>query len=199
MVSAMGRTDAVAYWTISDHFEELGRPSALIHGGFGLLSVGNLRKPRWWALWMLEKLLPHRVAVAVDGDGAGDMVNAVASTDADGRVSIVVWNATVDVTKANGDPLLDREVDVIIDELAAVSYRVRHRRLDEEHSNLTARWVRIAGGRAWPDEDEWRSLQEDDDLDDLEPVRIVEPRAGTIELRFPLPMPGISLIELVPQ
>jgi xylan 1,4-beta-xylosidase len=57
MASAMGRTEALAYWTISDHFEELGRPAKLLHGGFGLLAVGNLRKPRWWGLWMLEQLL----------------------------------------------------------------------------------------------------------------------------------------------
>ena len=43
----MGRTDALAYWTVSDHFEELGGPSALLDGGFGLLGTGNLRKPRW--------------------------------------------------------------------------------------------------------------------------------------------------------
>ncbi len=29
---------------------------ALLHGGFGLLTVGNLRKPRWWALALAEEL-----------------------------------------------------------------------------------------------------------------------------------------------
>jgi xylan 1,4-beta-xylosidase len=199
MVSAMGRTDAVAYWTVSDHFEELGRPSTLLHGGFGLLSVGNLRKPRWWALWMLEQLRPHRLAVAAEGDGAGDMVNAVATSDDHGRVSIVVWNATVDVSKAGGDPLLDRDVDLTVDGLPATRYRVRHRRLDEEHSNLNTAWARIARGRAWPDGDEWGKLREQNRLDDLEPARMVEPQSDTVELCFPLPMPGVSLIELDPQ
>ncbi len=37
-----GRMDALAYWVISDHFEELGRPPRLFHDGFGLLTVGNL-------------------------------------------------------------------------------------------------------------------------------------------------------------
>ncbi|HXF57145.1 MAG TPA: hypothetical protein VNO34_06170 [Actinomycetota bacterium] len=79
MVSAMGRLEALAYWTVSDHFEELGRAPSLLHGGFGLLTVGNLRKPRWWALWMLEHLGEERVPVDVEGDGAGDMVNAIAA------------------------------------------------------------------------------------------------------------------------
>ena len=119
MVSAMGRLDALAYWTVSDHFEELGRPPALLHGGFGLLSVGNLRKPRWWALWMLEQLRADRLAVRVTGDGAGDMVNAVATRDDDGTVAIVVWNGTVDVTKSGGDELLDRRVELTLANLAA--------------------------------------------------------------------------------
>ena len=50
MKSAAGRLAAVSHWVASDHFEELGRPPRLFHGGFGLLTVGNLRKPRWWAL-----------------------------------------------------------------------------------------------------------------------------------------------------
>ncbi|MFC6344672.1 glycosyl hydrolase, partial [Nocardioides hankookensis] len=56
MASSMGRIEALSYWVVSDHFEELGRPPALLHGGFGLRTVGELRKPRWWALAMLERL-----------------------------------------------------------------------------------------------------------------------------------------------
>ena len=198
MVSAMGRLDALAYWTVSDHFEELGRPPALLHGGFGLLSVGNLRKPRWWALWMLEQLRADRLAVRVTGDGAGDMVNAVATRDDDGTVAIVVWNGTVDVTKSGGDELLDRRIDLTLANLAAGGYRIRHRRLDERHSNLNARWERIAAGRAWPDDDEWATLHDADQLEDLEPPRDVPADDGTVRLSFDLPMPAVSLVELVP-
>ncbi len=67
MMSAMGRIESLSYWVVSDHFEELGRPPALLHGGFGLRTVGELRKPRWWALAMLERLGPHRLAVSYDG------------------------------------------------------------------------------------------------------------------------------------
>ena len=42
MRSAAGRVDALAYWVASDHFEELGRPPRLLHGGFGLQTVGGL-------------------------------------------------------------------------------------------------------------------------------------------------------------
>jgi xylan 1,4-beta-xylosidase len=198
MVSAMGRIDALAYWTISDHFEELGRASELLHGGFGLLAIGNLRKPRWWALWMLEQLREQRLQVDIDGDGAGDLVNAVGSVDPDGTLAIVVWNGTVDVTKSGGDERLDRDIDLEIDGLSAPAYRIRHRRLDEQHSNLNTTWARVSDGRPWPGDAAWRTLHDADRLADLVPPDDVRPLDGAVQLRFALPMPAVSLIELTP-
>jgi len=199
MASAMGRTEALAYWTISDHFEELGRPPKLLHGGFGLLAVGNLRKPRWWGLWMLEQLLPERLAATVAGDGAGDMVQAIGSRAGDGRVTILAWNGTVDVTRAAGDPLLDRSVALQVTGLGAGRYRLRHRRVDEAHSNLVAAWADLGGNVDWPDEGQWSTLEAGDRLEDFEPERVIEVVGdGGVELGFPLPMPSISLLELMP-
>ena len=199
MASAMGRTEALAYWTISDHFEELGRPPRLLHGGFGLLAVGNLRKPRWWGLWILEQLLAERLATAVEGDGAGDMVQAIGSRAEDGRIAIVAWNGTVDVTKAGGARQLDRSVTLRVSGLSADRYRLRHRRLDGLRSNLVARWAEVGGGDAdWPNDEQWAALHDLDRLEDLEPERRVTPRGGDIELAFDLPMPSISLLELEP-
>ena len=198
MASAMGRTEALAYWTISDHFEELGRPPTLLHGGFGLLAVGNLRKPRWWGLWMLEQLLPTRLATTVTGDGAGDMVQAIGSRADDGRITIVAWNGTVDVTKAGGEPLLARSASLTVSGLAASRYRLHHRRVDETHSNLVARWARLGRGADWPDDTQWQELAAMDQLQELEPERIVDATSGSLELPFEMPMPSISLLELVP-
>lgn len=200
MVSAMGRLDALAYWTLSDHFEELGQARELLHGGFGLLGIGNLRKPRWWAMWMLEQLGEQRLATIVDGDGAGDMVNAVATAGTDGSLAIVTWNGTVDVSKAGGEhPLLDRHVELVIADAAAARYQLRHRRLDEQHSNINASWGRISAGRSWPDEAGWRALVAEDQLADLDPVGDVKSEAGRLIVRFDLPMPAVSLIELIPR
>jgi len=198
MASAMGRTEALAYWTISDHFEELGRPPRLLHGGFGLLAVGNLRKPRWWGLWMLEQLLPERLATLISGDGAGDMLQAIGSRADDGRLVIVAWNGTVDVTRAGGDSLLDRATTVTISGLTALRYRLRHRRLDQTHSNLVATWTAIGRTADWPDEDQWQELAASDGLEDLEEERVIEAADGSLALAFDLPMPSVSLIELEP-
>jgi xylan 1,4-beta-xylosidase len=198
MASAMGRTEALAYWTVSDHFEELGRPPQLLHGGFGLLAVGNLRKPRWWGLWMLERLLDERIASSAAGDGAGDMVQVIGSRAEDGRVTLLAWNGTVDVTKADGDPRLDRRATLAIEGLGGPAYRVRHRRIDAAHSNLVRTWSEIAGGAAWPDERGWAALAERDRLEELEPPRTIRADAGRLVLEFEMPMPSISLVELEP-
>jgi xylan 1,4-beta-xylosidase len=196
MASAMGRTEALAYWTISDHFEELGRPPRLLHGGFGLLAIGNLRKPRWWGLWMLEQLLPERIETSVAGDGAGDMVQAIGSRADDGRLAIVVWNGTVDFTKAEGEALLDRSATLRIDGLDPGRYRLRHRRLDQTHSNLVALWAELGGTGAWPDDDQWQELAAANRLEELEPERTMDVTGGSIGLSFELPMPSVSLLEL---
>lgn len=111
MRSAAGRIDALSYWVASDHFEELGRPPRFLHGGFGLQTVGGLRKPRYHALTLLSRLGPVELPVTYDGDGGGSLVEAWASRDRD-RIAVLLWNLTLDQTKADGDPALTRAVRV---------------------------------------------------------------------------------------
>lgn len=197
MRSAAGRLESLAYWVASDHFVELGEPTRLFHGGFGLLTLGNLRKPRFWAIRILELLGERELRTTIDGDGAGSIVETWATRDPDGRVAIALWNGTIDQSKAGGDPLLDRHVTLRIGGLGAgTAWRVRHRRVDAAHSNIVA----AADDRDWPDESGWRRLRAADRLDELEPERTARPAAdGTLALAFHLPMPSVSLVELVPE
>ena len=197
MRSAAGRIEALSWWVASDHFEELGRPTALLHGGFGLLTVGNLRKPRFWALAMLERLGPEELAVELEGDGAGGLVEAWSSRDpGDGRVAVALWNVTLDQTRSTGEPLLDRAVRLRVEGLglAGGAYELRHLRVDLERSNIAAHWEAMAGGADWPDDQQWAALREANQLQELEPARRVE--GGVVELVFSLPMPSVSLVEL---
>jgi xylan 1,4-beta-xylosidase len=195
MRSAAGRLDALAYWVVSDHFVELGEPERLFHGGFGLLTVGNLRKPRFWAIRILELLGDTELETEWNGDGAGSLVHGWATRATDGRVAIALWNGTLDQAKADGDPLLDRTVTVTIDGFEPERpLWLRHRRVDATHSNIAADW----SGEAWPDEEGWRRLHARDQLEDLEPPKSLVPdRRGSVRLSFELPMPAVSLIELV--
>ena len=197
MRSAAGRVDALAYWVASDHFVELGEAPSLFHGGFGLLTIGNLRKPRFWAIAILERLGEMELRCAIDGDGAGSLVEAWASRDPDGRVAIAAWNGTVDQTTMAGDTVLDRFVTLTVDGLGSGISEVRHYRVDADHSNIVRTWEGL-GRPDWPDDAGWSRLRDTDRLVELAPRRRVSHERGRVELTFDLPMPAISLVELVP-
>ncbi|MGQ5261153.1 GH39 family glycosyl hydrolase [Micromonospora sp. ZYX-F-536] len=202
MQEAAGRVASLACWVASDHFEELGRPPALLHGGFGLLSVGGLAKPRFWALWMLERLAPVQLYVRLDGDGAGTLVRAWPSVDPrTGRVAVVLWNGTLDqgvLDRPDQRDRLHRSVRLRVDGLSHGAYELRHRRLDEHTSNLaaTARRLRVD---VWPTDEQWAALRAADHLADAVPPATVTPDRGTVALPVALPMPSISLLELTPR
>ncbi|HLK00835.1 MAG TPA: hypothetical protein VKU39_13120, partial [Streptosporangiaceae bacterium] len=153
--SAQGRLDALAYWVISDHFEELGRPPRLFHNGFGLLSVGNLRKPRYWAVHLAEHLGDQVLASTVQGDGAEVLVQAWATRHNDGTIDILAWNGTINTELAAGDPRLDRHVALAVTGLGARGYRAELARVDERHSNVVAH---CPDDVTWPDETLWAHL-----------------------------------------
>ncbi|MEU8298678.1 xylan 1,4-beta-xylosidase [Micromonospora sp. NPDC048909] len=202
MYEAAGRVAALACWVASDHFEELGRPPALLHGGFGLLSVGNLAKPRYWALWMLERLGPVRLAARLDGDGAGSLVRAWPSVDPQtGRVAVLLWNGTLDqgvLDRPEQRRRLTRTVRLRIDGLTAGAYQLRHRRLDERTSNLAATARRL-GVDGWPTAEQWAGLRAADQLADAAPPTTLTPDEGHLVLPMILPMPALSLVELTPR
>ncbi len=53
---SLDQVTSISYWTASDYFEESGDPKALFHGGFGLIGLEGLRKPRYWAYYLLHQL-----------------------------------------------------------------------------------------------------------------------------------------------
>jgi hypothetical protein len=74
---------------------------------------------------------------------------------------------------------------------------VRANRVDNDHSNIVRTWG-ILGKPEWPDADGWARLRAENRPEVLEAPRVVAPDGGSIELAFDLPMPAMSLIELVP-
>jgi xylan 1,4-beta-xylosidase len=192
--SAQGRMEALAYWVVSDHFEELGRPPRLFHNGFGLLTVGNLRKPRYWAVQLAADLGDDVLASQVSGDGADVLVQSWASRHDDGSVDLLVWNGTVNAEVKDGDARLDRDVTVLVSGLTESAYAVEVNRIDETHSNLPAE---CPDDVEWPDAELWEQLRAKDVLDSQQ-LPDVHPTDGTIQHDFALPMPGIIRLRLTP-
>jgi xylan 1,4-beta-xylosidase len=192
--AVQGRMDALAYWVISDHFEELGRPPRLFHNGFGLLTVGNLHKPRYWAVQLAAHSGDRVVSSTVAGDGAQVLVQALATRHDDGTIDVLVWNGTVNGELMDGDPRLDRRVVVHVTGLAVVAPFVALARVDATHSNILAGYPE---GVDWPDQDLWNRLRKADHLyeEQVEPVTGAD---GEAAVEFDLPMPGVIRLRFCP-
>ena len=187
------RMEALAYWVISDHFEELGRPPRLFHNGFGLLTVGNLRKPRYWAAHLAAHQGNDVLTATVRGDGANVLVQAWATRHDDGAIDVLVWNGTVNGALQDGDPRLDRHVTLEISGLEG-AFGVELARVDRQHSNILA-WA--PDGVDWPDEAQWADLRAHDRLD-TEAGALQTSRAGH-RVEFDLPMPGVVRVRMTPE
>ena len=201
MVSSMGRLEALSHWVASDHFEELGRPQKLEHGGFGLLTVGNLRKPRWWALALLDRLgddAARRVGRRRRRRRPGVDRSPAAAT----ATASACWSGTAAWTSRGipADELLARDVTLTVDGLAAgqlPGQPLAGRRGAQQRVRRLARRsaVRTAD---WPEGDEWDRLPCADELAELEPERTLDAVEGAVTVSFVLPQPGISFVELRP-
>jgi xylan 1,4-beta-xylosidase len=194
MRSAAGRIDALSYWVASDHFEELGRPPRLLHGGFGLQTVGNVPKPRFHAMQMLSMLGETEIPIDAAGDGAGSLVDCWASRAGDGRIAILMWNFTLDQTKCDGDVALTRRIRLSVPDLEG-TWTVRQSLLKADSGDVASA-VSALGIGDWPaDTAEW------DELVEASKLHVTEATVTAYDgmtLEFTLAMPSAVLVELVP-
>jgi len=191
MRSAAGRVDALSYWVASDHFEELGRPPRLLHGGFGLISVGGIAKPRYHALRMLAALGDTELPVRASGDGAGGLVQTWASRHQNGRLAVLLWASTLDQSKRNGDHALARHIRLTI--AGAAGRPVTVTRLDRDHGDITTLAAAL-GVAEWPTDEQWTALRAVDSLT-AEPATAAAHGADAV-LDLHLPQPGAVLVEV---
>ena len=188
----------LGYWAATDDLSGASN-EALFHGGFGLLAADGLRKPSYQGLALLHRLGSRRVAVEGSGDGFAGLVQALGARSEDGAVQVLLTNATYDQSKALGSAALSRHIDLQISGLRpSASYRLSHSRIDNANAGAFGAWERL-GKPSHPSDEELAQLRAADRIDLLEPSRDVTADAsGLFRTSFDLPMPGLSLVELVP-
>ncbi|MFD0317923.1 GH39 family glycosyl hydrolase [Streptomyces flavalbus] len=129
--------DSFSYWTFSDVFEEAGVPTALFHGGFGLLTHRQLRKPTYHLYAFLarsgEELLAH---------GTDHLV----TRHRDGRVTVLAW-APVDASGETPGP--ERHTVRLSVPVAGGSWAfLRRSSVDEERGNAYTAWRHMGSPRS---------------------------------------------------
>ena len=90
-------------------------------------------------------------------------------------------------------------VDVVLDRLPFESdrVRVRHWRIDRDHSNSYIAWIE-AGAPQDPSVGQLRAIKDRQRLQLFEPDRELEIQDGRLTLQLNLPLPGVSLLEIRP-
>lgn len=77
--------NSMSYWTFSDIFEELGQSDKPFHGGFGLMTINDLKKPTYFAYKYLNQL------------GKTELLNKDSASwvcKTDENVQLLLWNFT---------------------------------------------------------------------------------------------------------
>lgn len=201
MASAAGRLDALSYWVASDHFEELGRPPRLLHGGFGLRSVGDLPKPKYHALELLSRLGPDQLPVRATGDGSDGLVKTWASRHPDGRVTVLLWNFGLDQTRTPGtdeaaaaNAPRQRRVRLALDG-APQGWSATATTLAPGVGDLVAAAAELGVGD-WPADEQWPVLAERVALT-RRPVDVSSAAGGAV-VELDLPHPAAVCVEFTP-
>jgi xylan 1,4-beta-xylosidase len=128
--------DSFAYWTFSDVFEETGVPTALFHGGFGLLTHRQVRKPVYHLYAFMARMGQDLLA---RGDGH------LVTRHPDGRVTVLAW-APVDPTGTAPGP--DRHALRLSVPVSGGEVFLRRSSVDEERGNAYAVWRQMGSPRS---------------------------------------------------
>jgi len=170
--------------------------------GFRALATNGLDLPVLNVFRMFSRMSGQRVAVESDGavpldailkDGVRSKpdVTGLASVDRN-NVSVLVWHYHDDDL-----PGPAAEVELVLSNLTlrAGTTRLRHFRIDREHSNAFAAWKRM-GSPQQPTRQQYKQLEKAGQLAMVSAPRTVRVRDGKATLRFELPLQGVSLLVL---
>jgi xylan 1,4-beta-xylosidase len=137
---------------------------------------------------LLSRLGPVELPVTLTGDGGGSLIEAWASRDRD-RIAVLLWNLTLDQTKADGASELTRDIRL---QLPGVdpSWQATATTLAIGVSDLA---TAAEGLPDWPTDDQLAELAEQTKLLSI-PLELHD---GAVELT--LPMPSAVLVELTPR
>jgi xylan 1,4-beta-xylosidase len=175
-----GLVTTLAYWTLSDVFEEQGVAKKPFYGGYGLVAVGNIPKAAFNAFKLLHLLGIERIDVQSS--------NALATRRPDGSLAIAAWNYA-----APGKHGSMKRIKLAIKGLKW-PHRLLVHLLDRDHGSPLATWEKI-GRPAWPTREEQAKLRA---AAELGAPRTSALRKGHMSLAtFELQPHSLVLIEVV--
>ncbi|WP_129668368.1 GH39 family glycosyl hydrolase [Phytoactinopolyspora endophytica] len=133
--------DSFSYWTFCDVFEEVGVPTSLFHGGFGLVSHRGLPKPTFHLYVFMARAGRHILARGAD--------HLVTRHD-DGRVTVLAWQpvgGSDDGPYGSAPERHELRLDVPVGAAPGTSVAMIRRSVDEESGNAWTLWRELGSPR----------------------------------------------------
>jgi xylan 1,4-beta-xylosidase len=160
-----------------------------------VIGLYGLRKPSYWAYYLLHQMGTQRLLLKGDGDGFGGLITGWATRDKDGSIRMILSNVTEEQSQARGSDVLTRHVLMSICHLPInKQFRIRHFRIDNAHTNVYAVWEAMGSPR-WPTSQQLIELQKSDGLASLsEDRKVTSGISGQVLLDFNMPMPAVSFV-----
>ncbi len=195
--NCIGLAEAMSYWTFSNVFEELGVPSGIFNGIFGLLDQWGIARPSLHTFSLLHKLGENRIPA--------EQGPVLATRRADGSTAIIVWNLIPSKNSglfASGDPFAagggtqGAEGSELTLRLSFSGYRgarsVKITQVNGETGSAQSAW-KAMGSPKYPTCEQIQKLRE---AAELPPPEVRPLSAGTtIPISLTLPPNGIALLE----
>lgn len=169
--------DSFSYWTFCDVFEEIGVPTALFHGGFGLLTHRQIKKPTYHLYAFLARMGDQVLARGEDH---------LVTRDTGGRVTVLAWAPA----GGTGHSL---RLSIPLGPAGSTSAFLLRSSVSEQDGNAWAAW-REMGSPASPGARQLDALREA-----AEPARShrgVPVAAGRVDLQLTLARHEVTLVEL---
>lgn len=172
-----GSVAMMSFWTFSDVFEEDGPKHEPFDGGFGLIAMGSIKKPSYFAFALLHQLGEERIDESVPG--------VLVTRRADSSLVIAAWNL-VDPDKEGSTRTIHFNIrGVPPDSVVRVS------RADGEHGDTLNAYTKMGRPR-YPTREQVEELNHVADTNQIESLNL---KAG--ELKLDIPVNGIVLLEIL--
>ncbi len=170
--------------------------------GFRELATNGIDKPVLNVFRMLGKMDGLRLfvessggltteAILRDGVRGQPDISALAA-GREGQVSVLLWNYHDDDVAAPEAPV---ELTVESLPLSAQHATLRHYRVDARHSNAYTVWQQM-GSPQPPTAEQYARLEAVGQLQPLAAPQTLEAQQGTVQVSFPLPRQGVSLVQI---
>ena len=177
--------DSFSYWTFSDTFEEVGIPNAIFHGGFGLLTHRQVKKPTYHLYAFLARMGRDVLARGEDH---------LVTRDDRGRVTVLAWQPVGGTDDPTEPERHEVRLSIPVGAAGADGSAYAHRSVvNDDAGNAFTAWQQL-GRPASPTARQLDALHEA-----AEPVRSHRALAvadGRVDLRLTLARHEVTLVEL---